>query len=74
VPYRKTLLKSNGKWGARFFARMLLQGRITIRKSLAMLKEMPLAILPKPTEQEVKGFISLYRTKYGIDLDPAEVG
>ncbi len=53
---------------------MLLQGRITIRKSLAMLKEMPLAILPKPTEQEVKGFISLYRTKYGIDLDPAEVG
>lgn len=31
-------------------------------------------LLPVPTEQDVQGFIELYRTKYGKDLDPVDAG
>ena len=34
--------------------------------------DFPLAVLPTPTGEDVEGFIELYHTKYGVDLDPVE--
>ena len=31
-------------------------------------------LLPVPTEQDIEGFIELYRTKYGKDLNPVDAG
>ena len=39
-----------------------------------MLAEHPLALLPTPTQKEVDGSITLYRTKYGAELESGEAG
>lgn len=37
-----------------------------------MLNKVFIFLLPTPTEDEIERFITLYHTKYGIDLDPVE--